>query len=221
MPGRWSPCQGGGQRGPGSALTCAGKRPDAATLPPSARPGAGAARRSGRRGAWPAGSQGARPAVGPEREGAACPLGADGVRAPSAQGLHRAVLLGRRPERPGRREVQVRVHLPRQGADSQEEVRDLRQPLPGRHGGERRQGFSSVDPRLGAWGPLGRCPACSKGLVCVAASPPPKVSRGGGVLVTSRGRVAGVGRDRWQQRLPRGLRRQVRGSDRRGAGSGR
>lgn len=84
-----------------------------------------------------------------------------------------------------------------------------------------RQGLSSVDPRLGAWGPLGRCPACSKGLVCVAASPPPKVSRGGGVLVTSRGRVAGVGRDRWQRRLPRGLRRRVRGSDRRGAGSGR
>lgn len=38
------------------------------------------------------------------------------------QGLHHSVLLCGRPERPGGRDVQVRVHLSRQGADPQEEV---------------------------------------------------------------------------------------------------
>ena len=41
---------------------------------------------------------------------------------PVLQGLHHPVLLCGWPERPGGGHVQVRVHLPRQGADSQEEV---------------------------------------------------------------------------------------------------
>lgn len=56
-------------------------------------------------------------------------------RPPCAQGLHHSVLLRGRREHPGRRDVQVRVHLPRQGAGPEEEVCDLLQPVAGRHGG--------------------------------------------------------------------------------------
>lgn len=55
--------------------------------------------------------------------------------APCAQGVHHSVLLRGRREHPGRRDVQVRVHLPRQGAGPEEEVCDLLQPVAGRHGG--------------------------------------------------------------------------------------